>query len=535
MGDLLRMAIHDHNNDDIIKIISSLKEEELNDVITGDHPLISAVKSDNFFAFDLLLNNGSDPHMLNGAPTTVYCDILNIITDNLILNPLNKYNNFDQFIELPLFYGNLTDSLNEGNPSVYEYIFGGGLRDQIEYGGLLTLTKEQLSSINIIEQKVKSSINNVENLSLMNTQQQLNLQKTYLQGSETSPLNFLDNDTMLELVEYLKEEAPYSTATSRFKPEQSYKSYENENENGKRTKKKKKKKKKRRKKKKWKKGKTQRGGLYVKIDENRLNNWNSIHTFKNDCIPCTLDFIGFGREYCSILCGFYGQMGTTHKEIIRELKNKYKGYSVSAKLLDGFKPYLDNLYNSLNQYRNDRIIRKVDNDDIDGYMLDLKKIFNTIPNNYIMLGRINIKNKNFGHAVVFGNINGVPVLYDPQHSKDYKGLDDITVFLVLHMVDYIHLYYVHKKGILLKDNQSGFKPSNYYHSEPTLDIESFNTASEGFQTASEGFQTASEGFHTAPRRFQSSPENFQSPPGRNYYSQYPQDLSQYPLYLQAWQ
>ena len=196
--------------------------------------------------------------------------------------------------------------------------------------------------------------------------------------------------------------------------------------------------------------------------------------------------------------------------------------------MDGFKPYLDKLYDSLNQYKNDKIIRQVDNDDLDGYMLDLKKIFNTIPNNYVMLGRINIKNRNFGHAVVFGNINGVPVLYDPQHSKDYKGLDDITMFLVLHMVDYIHLYYVHKKGILLKDNQSGFKPSNYYHSEPTLDIESFNTASEGFQTASEGFQTASEGFHTAPERFQSYP-------GRNYYSQYPQDLSQYPLYLQAWQ
>ena len=85
----------------------------------------------------------------------------------------------------------------------------------------------------------------------------------------------------------------------------------------------------------------QKGGLFIKIDENHLLNWETPHSLDYDCTPCALNFIGYDREYCDVMCGLYGTSGLRIKDTLDILKHKYPNFNFDLKKLKSMKSIVD--------------------------------------------------------------------------------------------------------------------------------------------------------------------------------------------------
>lgn len=191
--------------------------------------------------------------------------------------------------------------------------------------------------------------------------------------------------------------------------------------------------------------KKQKGGLIVKIDEDHLKNWETPHVFKNDCTPCALNFIGYDREYCDIMCGLHGNSGTSKNDVLLTLKYKYPNYIFDLKKLKSMKSIVD-------KFDDDTITDR----DLENYKNILLELFDSIPNGYSMLDVINFKDAKFSHSVVFGKLNDKPLLYDAQKEIFINDIDDIVLHLLTRRVTNVGVYYGRNKnsGDFLIDNYS---------------------------------------------------------------------------------
>ena len=180
--------------------------------------------------------------------------------------------------------------------------------------------------------------------------------------------------------------------------------------------------------------KKQKGGLFVKIDENHLLNWETPHSLKYDCTPCALNFIGYDREYCDVMCGLYGTTGTHIKDTLDILKDKYPNFNFDLKKLKSMKSIVD-------KFDNDTIT----DTDLEEYKKILLELFDNIPNNYSMMGVIYFKDAKFGHTVVFGKLNDKPLFYDTQIDIFINDLDDIILHLITRRVINVGVYYGRSK------------------------------------------------------------------------------------------
>jgi hypothetical protein len=178
----------------------------------------------------------------------------------------------------------------------------------------------------------------------------------------------------------------------------------------------------------------QKGGLFVKIDENHLLNWETPHSLDYDCTPCALNFIGYDREYCDIMCGLYGTTGTRVKDVLDILKHKYPNFNFNLKKLKSMKSIVD-------KFDDDTIT----DTDLEEYKNILLELFNDIPNDYSMMGQIKFKDAKFGHSVVFGKLNDKPLFYDTQNDVFINDLDDIILHLITHRVISVGVYYGRSK------------------------------------------------------------------------------------------
>jgi hypothetical protein len=178
----------------------------------------------------------------------------------------------------------------------------------------------------------------------------------------------------------------------------------------------------------------QKGGLFVKIDENHLLNWETPHSLDYDCTPCALNFIGYDREYCDVMCGLYGTTGTRVKDVLDILKHKYPNFNFNLKKLKSMKSIVD-------KFDDDTIT----DTDLEEYKNILLELFNDIPNNYSMMGQIKFKDAKFGHSVVFGKLNDKPLFYDTQNDVFINDLDDIILHLITHRVISVGVYYGRSK------------------------------------------------------------------------------------------
>ena len=178
----------------------------------------------------------------------------------------------------------------------------------------------------------------------------------------------------------------------------------------------------------------QKGGLFIKIDENHLLNWETPHSLDYDCTPCALNFIGYDREYCDVMCGLYGTSGLRIKDTLDILKHKYKNFNFDLKKLKSMKSIVD-------KFDDDTIT----DTDLEEYKKILLELFNDIPNNYSMMGVINFKDAKFGHTVVFGKLNDKPLFYDTQNNIFINDLDDIILHLITRRVTNVGVYYGRSK------------------------------------------------------------------------------------------
>ena len=178
----------------------------------------------------------------------------------------------------------------------------------------------------------------------------------------------------------------------------------------------------------------QKGGLFVKIDENHLLNWETPHSLKYDCTPCALNFIGYDREYCDVMCGLYGTTGTRIKDTLDILKHKYPNFNFDFKKLKSMKSIVD-------KFDDDTIT----DTDLENYKNILLELFDNIPNDYSMMGQINFKDAKFGHSVVFGKLNDKPLFYDTQNDIFINDLDDIILHLITRRVTNVGVYYGRSK------------------------------------------------------------------------------------------
>lgn len=180
--------------------------------------------------------------------------------------------------------------------------------------------------------------------------------------------------------------------------------------------------------------KKQKGGLFVKIDENHLLNWETPHSLKFDCTPCALNFIGYDREYCDVMCGLYGTTGTRIKDTLDILKHKYPNFNFYFLKLKSMKFIID-------KFDDDTIT----DTDLEYYKNILFELFDNIPNDYSMIGKINFKDARFGHTVVFGKLNDKPLFYDTQNDVFINDLDDIILHLITRRVINVGVYYGRSK------------------------------------------------------------------------------------------
>lgn len=180
--------------------------------------------------------------------------------------------------------------------------------------------------------------------------------------------------------------------------------------------------------------KKQKGGLFVKIDENHLLNWETPHSLDYDCTPCALNFIGYDREYCDVMCGLYGTTGTRVRDVLDILKHKYPNFNFNLKKLKSMKSIVD-------KFDDDTIT----DTDLEEYKNILLELFNDIPNNYSMMGQIKFKDAKFGHSVVFGKLNDKPLFYDTQNDIFINDLDDIILHLITRRVISVGVYYGRSK------------------------------------------------------------------------------------------
>lgn len=178
----------------------------------------------------------------------------------------------------------------------------------------------------------------------------------------------------------------------------------------------------------------QKGGLFVKIDKNHLLNWETPHSLDYDCTPCALNFIGYDREYCDVMCGLYGTTGTRVKDILYILKHKYPNFNFNLKKLKSMKSIVDKF--------DDDIITDTD---LESYKNILFELFDNIPNNYSMMGQIKFKDAKFVHSVVFGKLNDKPLFYDTQNDVYINNLDDIILHLITRKTTRIGVYYGRSK------------------------------------------------------------------------------------------
>lgn len=178
----------------------------------------------------------------------------------------------------------------------------------------------------------------------------------------------------------------------------------------------------------------QKGGLFVKIDENHLLNWETPHSLDYDCTPCALNFIGYDREYCDIMCGLYGTTGTRVKDVLDILKHKYPNFNFNLKKLKSMKSIVD-------KFDDDTIT----DTDLESYKNILLELFDNIPNNYSIMGQIKFKDAKFGHSVVFGKLNDKPLFYDTQNNLFINDLDDIILHLITRRVISVGVYYGRSK------------------------------------------------------------------------------------------